>query len=83
MLTAATASPHACWEPLFSILAQRFQLFAPDRPGCGMTDKIDYRGVDFRKHAIDFVGSLMEACATGRLRPTRPISSQPDTVMPR
>jgi len=50
----------ACWEPLFSTLARRFLVFAPDRPGCGLTDKLDYRGVDFRAHAVGFVGSLMD-----------------------
>ena len=48
-------------EPLLSLLQHRFRLFVPDRPGCGLTDKIDYRGVSFQEHAIQFVKSLVDA----------------------
>jgi pimeloyl-ACP methyl ester carboxylesterase len=50
----------ACWEPLFSRLAQSFSVYAPDRPGCGLTDKLDYRGINLREHAVDFIGSVMD-----------------------
>ena len=50
----------ACWEPLLSRLAQHFTVLAPDRPGCGLTDKLDYRGIDLREHAVDFIGSVMD-----------------------
>jgi len=47
--------------PLLQTLQPHFHLFAPDRPGCGLTDKIDYRGVPYRQHAIDFIDSLLDA----------------------
>jgi pimeloyl-ACP methyl ester carboxylesterase len=50
----------ACWEPLLSGLARRFSVFAPDRPGCGLSDKLDYRGIDLRAHAVAFIGSVMD-----------------------
>ena len=30
------------------------RLIMVDRPGCGLTDKLDYRGVEFKKHSVDF-----------------------------
>ncbi len=53
----ATAAQFA---PLMGLLQQEYLLFAPDRPGCGLTDKIDYRGVPFRQHALDFVTAIMD-----------------------
>jgi hypothetical protein len=46
---AATAVQFA---PMLGALQSQFHIFAPDRPGCGLTDKMDYRGVPFREHAI-------------------------------
>ncbi len=51
----------AAWEPLLSLLQPHFHLYAPDRPGCGLTEKIDYRRVAFREHAVTFVRSIMDA----------------------
>jgi pimeloyl-ACP methyl ester carboxylesterase len=46
---------------LLSALAESFECFAPDRPGCGLTDRFDYTHVPFRQHAVDFVTSLLDA----------------------
>ena len=52
----------AChFAPLIGFLQQQFQVFAVDRPGCGLTDKINYRGVPLREHAVDFVAGTMDA----------------------
>lgn len=48
-------------EPLLGRLAARHQVIAPDRPGCGLTEFFDYRGVDFRRHGSAFVESLLDA----------------------
>ncbi len=48
------------WEPLLSLLQDKFHLYAPDRPGCGLTDKLDYHDVAFREHALAFVGSVLD-----------------------
>ncbi len=51
----------AGWEPLLSLLQEDLRLYAPDRPGCGLTDKLDYHGVPFREHAVAFVGAVLDA----------------------
>ena len=49
------------FAPMLAALQKDFHTFAPDRPGCGLTDKIDYRGVPFRQHAVDFMTGLLDA----------------------
>ena len=51
----------AQWEPLLSRLSSEFHIYAPDRPGCGLTDMFNYRDVPLREHAVDFVLSTMDA----------------------
>jgi pimeloyl-ACP methyl ester carboxylesterase len=50
----------ASWTPLLAILHRKFHLYAPDRPGCGLTTKFDYDGVPLRKHAAAFLSSVMD-----------------------
>ena len=51
----------ACqFAPLIAVLQQDTQVFALDRPGCGLTDKVDYRDVALRQHAIDVVTSMLD-----------------------
>ncbi len=50
------------WSPLLVDLQREFHWYAPDRPGCGLTDKFDYsQGSDFQQHAREFVGGVMDA----------------------
>lgn len=51
----------ALWTPLMAQLADGFHLYALDRPGCGLSDPFDYRDVDIRRHAGDFVTSVLDA----------------------
>jgi pimeloyl-ACP methyl ester carboxylesterase len=51
----------AQWEPLLSRLSSGFHVYAPDRPGCGLTEMFDYRDVPLREHAVNFVLSTMDA----------------------
>ena len=51
----------AQWEPLLSRLSSGFHIYAPDRPGCGLTDIFNYRDVPLREHAVNFVLSTMDA----------------------
>ena len=52
----------ACqFAPLIGLLRHEFHLFAADRPGCGLTDKIDYRHIVLRQHAVDVVTSLLDS----------------------
>ncbi len=48
------------WAPLLAQLKGR-RLIAVDRPGHGLTDVFDYRGVDQHRHALDFLISVMDA----------------------
>lgn len=54
------------WAPLMAEL-RGFRLIAVDRPGCGLTDGFTYRGVDLRKHAEAFVGSVLDALDLDRV----------------
>ncbi len=49
------------FEPLLSRLTASSHVYAPDRPGCGLTDMFSYSHVPLRQHAVDFVGSTMDA----------------------
>ena len=58
----------ASWGPLIGLLAPRFHLLMPDRPGCGLTTPpFDYRGVDLRTHGSDFLGALLDALGQRRV----------------
>jgi pimeloyl-ACP methyl ester carboxylesterase len=49
------------WAPLMAVLQDQFHIYAVDRPGFGLTDRFDYRGVSIREHASDFMASLLDA----------------------
>jgi len=51
----------ALWAPLMRALQRDFHLYALDRPGCGLSDPFDYRDVDVRRHAGDFVTAALDA----------------------
>jgi pimeloyl-ACP methyl ester carboxylesterase len=57
----------ASWAPLIAHLASRYRVIAPDRPGCGLSHRQSYRGVDFRKHAISFVSDVMDGLGLERV----------------
>ena len=54
-------------EPLLGLLQNDLHIFAPDRPGCGLTDKLDYHGVAFREHANAFIGSVLDGLGLKRV----------------
>jgi pimeloyl-ACP methyl ester carboxylesterase len=49
------------WAPLMAELQRDLHLYGVDRPGFGLSDPFDYRHVDLRHHAGDFVTSLLDA----------------------
>lgn len=51
----------AQFAPLIGSLESEFHIYAPDRPGCGLTDKLDYTGVSIRRQAVDFMTSLFDS----------------------
>ncbi len=55
------------WAPLLARLQDEWGLYAPDRPGCGMSDGFVYdQAVDLRAHATEFVCSLLDALGIER-----------------
>jgi pimeloyl-ACP methyl ester carboxylesterase len=54
------------WINSIKPLVGHYRLFVVDRPGCGLTDPINYRGVDYRRSAVDFVRSFMDATGLPR-----------------
>jgi len=49
------------WAPLVAELQGELRLIGADRPGFGLSDPFDYTSVDLRRHAGDFVVSLLDA----------------------
>ncbi|MBS1895294.1 MAG: alpha/beta fold hydrolase [Actinobacteria bacterium] len=51
----------AYWAPLLARLQDRFKLYAPDRPGCGLSERrLRYDRFSLREHAAIFVESLLD-----------------------
>lgn len=55
------------FAPLMACLPAA-RLVAPDRPGHGLSDAFTYRGVDLRRHAVDFVGAIAQTLGERPLR---------------
>ncbi len=51
----------AQFAPLIGTLQNSFNIYAPDRPGCGLSDKLDYTGVPIRQQAVDCMTGLFDA----------------------
>lgn len=49
------------WLNIIEPLSRSFRLLVVDRPGCGLTDKINYRGVNIKESAVNFIGSFMDS----------------------
>lgn len=60
-------SAAALMEPLLGDVAAGFRVYAPDRPGCGLTDPFDYRGTDLRAHGVAFIASLLDTLGLDRV----------------
>ncbi|MBI2873360.1 MAG: alpha/beta hydrolase [Chloroflexi bacterium] len=48
------------WVPLLPEI-KGYRLLAVDRPGCGLTDGFNYRGSEFRPHAVSFLERILDA----------------------
>jgi pimeloyl-ACP methyl ester carboxylesterase len=57
----------ASWLPLLAPLAADHRCIVPDRPGCGLTSQFNYRGVDLRRHGVDFVRALLDELGEKRV----------------
>ena len=49
------------WGPVLSALAKTNRVLAVDRPGHGLADPFDYRGVDVFAHAHRFLADVLDA----------------------
>jgi len=49
------------WIKILKPLAEYFQLYVVDRPGCGLTDYINYGNIAYKESATDFIRSFMDA----------------------
>jgi pimeloyl-ACP methyl ester carboxylesterase len=49
------------WAPLMAELQHDVRMVAVDRPAFGLSDPFDYRTTDLRRHAADFVTSVLDA----------------------
>lgn len=49
------------WAAMMAPLQRHARLYAVDRPGFGLSDAFDYRGVNLREHATGFVVSVLDA----------------------
>lgn len=52
------------WAPILGPLAQKRRVLAVDRPGHGLADPFDVRGVELMAHAAGFVGEVLDAVET-------------------
>ena len=60
LFLAGGMQPAAEGAALFARMPTSTQLVAVDRPGCGLTDGFDYRGVDLHRHASSFLLSVID-----------------------
>ena len=49
------------WAPIMPLLARRFHLYIPDRPGHGLSDPFDYRGVDPSELSATFLADVLDS----------------------
>jgi pimeloyl-ACP methyl ester carboxylesterase len=54
------------WALLLARMQGNFAVYAPDRPGCGLSDHFTYGDTDLRRHASDFVCSVLDALGLER-----------------
>jgi pimeloyl-ACP methyl ester carboxylesterase len=56
----------AGWAPLLARLQDRFHIYAPDRPGCGLTSPFSYLGVNLRAHGATLLARVLDGLAMER-----------------
>jgi pimeloyl-ACP methyl ester carboxylesterase len=60
-------APAMLWAPLAALLAPRYHLYMPDRPGTGLSTAFNFRGVDLRAHGVVFLRAILEALGLERV----------------
>lgn len=49
------------WIPMLDALTDRFTVYAPDRPGRGLSTAVDYRETGFREFGVEYVVDFLDA----------------------
>jgi pimeloyl-ACP methyl ester carboxylesterase len=55
------------WVPILEPLGRRHRVLAVDRPGHGLADPYDYRGVQLLPHAATFLREILDALELDRV----------------
>ncbi|MFC7082187.1 alpha/beta fold hydrolase [Halorussus caseinilyticus] len=54
-----------CWLPMFDALTDHFTVYAPDRPGRGLSTAVDYRETGFREFGVEYVTDFLDSVGVG------------------
>ncbi|WP_128477121.1 alpha/beta fold hydrolase [Halorussus pelagicus] len=49
------------WIPMFDALTDHFTVYAPDRPGRGLSTAVDYRETGFREFGVEYIADFLDA----------------------
>ncbi|WP_135827677.1 alpha/beta fold hydrolase [Halorussus halobius] len=66
LLLHGLSTTGASWLPVFDALTDRFTVYAPDRPGRGLSTAVDYRETGFREFGVSYVVALLDALGVER-----------------
>lgn len=60
LLHGLSSTAHV-WIPVFDALTDHFTVYAPDRPGRGLSTAVDYRETGFRAFGVEYVAEFLDA----------------------
>ena len=66
LLLHGVGTPAATWLPLFPSLTDEYRVYAPDRPGLGLSAAPSYRDRDLRSFLVTYVLELLDDLAIDR-----------------
>jgi pimeloyl-ACP methyl ester carboxylesterase len=66
LLLHGVGTPAAAWLPLFPALADEYRVYAPDRPGLGLSAAPSYRDRDLRSFLVAYLLDLLDDLAIDR-----------------
>ncbi|AUG48181.1 2-hydroxy-6-ketonona-2,4-dienedioic acid hydrolase [Haloarcula taiwanensis] len=66
LLLHGVGTPAATWLPLFPSLTDEYRVYAPDRPGLGLSAAPSYRNRNLRSFLVAYLLELLDALAIDR-----------------
>lgn len=60
LLHGLSSTAHV-WIPIFDALTDHFTVYAPDRPGRGLSTAVDYHETGFRDFGVEYVEEFLDA----------------------